>query len=228
MRLEVGQSTTVELGDKTFEIENEQYLVRIASEGRQWVDSVEGDVDVVTKYAFPELPYLFRFQEPLTSVSGSLLKLYVKLPLVQKLVIISKSGELTLHALMEDERKIWHGEIYSGVMCVHVEPEIFLKPKKGDFANLPVRFSNKKGSVLSIKKFLLEPKYMILYEGEKGFFINKVYVDIVGENEVQVNYGKATSEKAGKAKVLIGQVEKPPKNILAQFSPIVLSRHFGL
>ncbi len=228
MHLKVGQSTSEEIGDKSFEIERvSSYLVKIANEEKQWLSGVAGDVEVTTKYAFNELPYFFRFPNPLAAAPKTLLKIFLKLPLVEKLVLISGGKELTIHSHMENERKIWHGEVYKGVMCVHVEPEILTEPGNGEFANLPVRFSNKTDDVLSIKKFVLEPEYMILYQGENGLYTNKVYVDIVGENEVKMTYGRGTTDKAGKAELLIEQKAKPQKSILTKFTPMMHAKYFG-
>ncbi len=81
-----------------------------------------------------------------------------------------------------------------------MEPRILLKPEKGDFANMPVRFLNKHVEPREIKKFLVYPEYLTLYEGEDGLFTNKVYIDILEKDEFNINYGRETTKQAGKAK----------------------------
>lgn len=229
MQLKVGQKVKVEIGGKSYEIERiNQYLVKITNEDKQWLGSIDGDVEVDTRYAFHELPYFFRFSNPLTAAPKTLLKLFVKLPLVKKLVVRSNVNELTIHRHMESERKIWHGEVYEGQMCIHVEPEIITEPGEGEFANIPIRFSNKSNDVLGIKKFVLQPDYLILYQGKNGLYTNKVYVDIIGENEVRVTYGQKTTNKAGSVDLLVEQKTKPQKSILTKFTPMMQARYFGL
>lgn len=228
MYLKVGQTTEVNFGERDSEIENTQYLVRIKSGARQWVFSVEGGVEVATRHVFPEMPYFFRFPEPLISAPRSLLKIFIKVPLVEELAIESNREKFVVHRHMRGYKKIWYGEAHSGVMCIYVEPEILLEPERGDFANLPIRLSTKSKDSLSIEGFILYPEYLILYHGENGLYTNRVSVDIIGENEVKVTYGRGTTRKAGKHELLVDQLEKPPKNIITAFAPMELARYFGL
>lgn len=229
MNLSVGRKVEKKLGGANYNLKRfTPFLVSVSDGDKQWLESIDGDVSVEFGLRFPELPYYLRFKAPLTSAPNTLLKSFIRLPLVKALILSSTKREIIVARSFLNERKAWFGEVYDGVLCDNVDAELSVEPAKGEFANLPIRFSNKYEEALTLKKFLLKPKYMTLYEGETGFFTNKVYVDITGEDEVKVSYTKSTTSRAGKTKVLVAQKEKPEKGIHLSFAPTILAKQFGL
>ncbi|MFQ5800229.1 MAG: hypothetical protein ACE5HH_00735, partial [Candidatus Hydrothermarchaeales archaeon] len=78
------------------------------------------------------------------------------------------------------------------------------------------------------KKFVINPDYLMLFKADNGLFTNKVYINIVGEDEFTLAYGKGTTKAAKKPKKIIKQKAKSPKKVLTSFSPLKLAREFGL
>lgn len=204
------------------------YFVRVVSDLKeQMVSIISDEIEIRADFDFYERPYLFKFKDPLSAAPKTVLKFFLKLPLMQKLVLEAGKTDVVVEKYAEEKRKIWHGQVYEGVLCSFMEPRILLKPEKGDFANMPVRFLNKHIEPREIKKFLVNPEYLTLYEGENGLFTNKVYIDILEKDEFNINYGRETTKQAGKAKVLI-QAKGAAKGILQRFDPIRTAREFGL
>lgn len=229
MTLAVGRTIRKKIEDKTFIVKRlTPFLVSVDDGEKERLESIDGDVLVRVEKRFPDLPYLLRFKNPLTCAANTLLKAYLMAPLADALILSSQKREVVVFKALADERKAWFGEVYDGVLCEHVDAEISPGPLKGNLGNIPIRISNRNGENYSIKRFLLEPEYMTLFEGESGLFLNKVYLEITGEDEVKVSYTRSTSSKAGKTKVLVAQKKKPEKGIYLNFTPTVLAKHFGL
>ncbi len=189
--------------------------------------SIEKTVEIRVDNLFYGRPYFYKWSNPIQASSKTTLKFFLKLPLEKKLIVEAGKKDIVIESYNESVKKAWHGQVYEGVLCEYVEPEVFFEPAKGDFANVPIRVLNQSDESRLIKKFMISPDYLMLYEAENGFFTNKVYVNIVGEDEFTLSYGTTTTTKATNPTKVIKEKMKSTQKILTTFSPIKLAREFG-
>jgi len=229
-RLRTGEKVELDFGGRgyVFEKLSPYFLRAVTSDGVEKLVSIEGEVEIRVDSMFYERPYFFKWSEPVQASPKTRLKFFLKLPLQRKLVVEAGRKDIVIDAECPEERLAWHGPVYEGVLCTFVEPELLFKAEKGDFANMPVRVVNPGAEARFIKRFVVEPDYLILYHAENGFFTNKVYVSITGEDEFAISYGKGTTKSAVKPRKMIEQKARSPKKVLTTFSPIKLAREFGL
>ena len=190
--------------------------------------SIEKEVEIRIDYDFYELPYFFKWQTPISAAAKSKLKFFLKIPLRKKLVVEAGKKDIEIASSVEREKKAWYGELYEGVLCRYVKPEVFLEPEKGEFANAPIRIVNPSDETKQIEKFLLYPEYLMLFSAEGILFTNKIYVNIIEEDEYSVEYARKTTKKAKKANKILDQRARSPKKVLTKFSPLKIAREFGL
>jgi hypothetical protein len=145
------------------------------------------------------------------------LKFILKLPLQKKLVVEAGKKDIEIESSHKNEKKAWYGPVFEGTLCDFVEPEVVFK-----------RVVNQSNESRLIKKFVIDPKYLMLFEAENGFFTNKVYVNIVGEDKFSISYGKTTTNAAKASKKIIKAKSKTTKKILTSFSPLTMLRKDGL
>lgn len=199
--------------------------------GEEKLVSIEKGVEIRIDYDFYDLPYFFKWQAPISAAAKSKLKFFLKIPLRKKLVVEAGKRDIEIASSVEREKKAWYGELYEGVLCRYVRPEVFLKPEKGDFANAPIRIVNNNDETKEIEKFLIYPDYLLLFSSEEMgnmLFTNKIYVNIIEKDEYSVEYARKTTKKAKKAKKLLDQRARSPKKVLTKFSPLKIAREFGL
>jgi hypothetical protein len=189
--------------------------------------SIEGTVEIRVDSLFYDKPYFFKWANPIQASPKTTLKFILKLPLQKKLVVEAGKKDIELESYHEGEKKAWHGQVYEGKLCYFTEPEVYFDPLEGDFANVPIRVLNQSNESRLIKKFVVEPDFLMLFKSEVGYFTNKVYVTIVGEDQFSISYGTTTSKAAKKAKKIIKEKMKSNK-VITRFSPLKLAKEFGM
>jgi hypothetical protein len=222
-KLKTGEKANIEFAGKAHIFEKvNPYFLKVTSEGESRLISIEGTVEIRIDTLFFNRPYYFKWPTPIQASPKTTLKFILKLPLQKKLVVEAGKRDIEIESYHEDERKAWYGPVHKGVLCDFVEPEVYFKPQKGSYANMPVRVVNPSNETKEIKRFVVRPDYLALYQAENGFFTNKIYVNIVREGEFSLNYGKSTMKAAKKAKKIIKQKAKSPQKVLTRFSPLNL------
>ncbi|MCX9084023.1 MAG: DUF432 domain-containing protein [Candidatus Methanoperedens sp.] len=205
------------------------FAVRISCEKSQGIASFSGKLFVDTEKEFYGKPYLIKFKENLYLPPNSLLKLFLKLPLVTKLMLKNdkKSMEIDRHG--DNDRMAWHGEVHRGNLCIYVEAEFELdKIFNTKDALVPLRIVNKSDVTREISKIVIEPEHLSLVEGKNGFFTNKVYILVMTSNEFEVKYGMKTSTKVIDPEVIIDRKVSVAKTVLTRFDKFGISRELGL
>jgi hypothetical protein len=228
-KLQTGGKTKLEFAGKSHVFEKVNlYFLKVSSEGDEKLISIEGTVEIRVDNLFYDNPYFFLWETPIQASPKTTLKFILKLPLQKKLVVEAGKKDIEIESSHKNEKKAWYGPVFEGTLCDFVEPEVVFKPEKGDFANVPLRVVNQSNESRLIKKFVIDPKYLMLFEAENGFFTNKVYVNIVGEDKFSISYGKTTTNAAKASKKIIKAKSKTTKKILTSFSPLTMLRKDGL
>jgi hypothetical protein len=224
-KLKTGEKVEVDFAQEkhTFEKVTPFFLKVSTKDERERLVSIEGTVEIRIDKAFYDRPYFFKWSTPIQASPKTTLKFILKLPLQQKLVVEAGKKDIIIKSHHEGEKKAWHGQVYSGELCDSVTPEVYFEPKQGDFANMPVRVVNPSNVSREISRFVVNPKYLMLYEAENGLFTNKIYVNIVREGEFSMNYGKSTMKAAKKSRKIIKEKAASPKRVLTRLSPINLA-----
>ena len=205
------------------------FTVRISTEKSHRIASFSGELFVDTKKEFYAKPYLIKFKENLSLSPNSMLKLFLKLPLITKLVLKNDRKSMEIDRHIEYNRLAWHGEVHRGVLCTYVEAEFaFDKPFKTEDALVPLRIVNKSEVPREISKIVIEPEDLLLVKGENGFFTNKVYILVVTSNEFGVEYGTKTSAKVIHPQVIIDRNISVAKTVLIRFDKFGIARELGL
>ncbi len=216
-------------GEKYIVEKMDSFAVRISSEKSQSIASFSGKLFVDMENEFYGKPYLIKFKENLYLPPNSLIKLFLRLPLVTKLMLKNdkKSMEITRH--IDNNRMAWHGEVHRGVLCTYVEAEFaFDMPFKTKDALVPLRIVNKSEVTREISKIVIEPENLSLVEGKNVFFTNKVYILVMTSNEFEVEYGTKTSTKIIDPKIIIDRKISVAKTVLTRFDKFGISRELGL
>ncbi|MBU2560229.1 DUF432 domain-containing protein [archaeon] len=204
-----------------------QFTVEVFSDGSKKMISIPGDVSIGMKEDFYETPCFFKLKESLKLSKNSMLKFFLPMPFISRLVALSKEIEMEIDKHKEHNRLAWHGPVYSGVLCAYMEMDVSLEPFETHDALVPVRVINKTGLPQEISRFVLDPTFMMLWKGEQGYFTNKVYVEVIATDEYRVNYGKHTTTQVGKLKKII-EKKAEMKGIITKFAPFGISREWGL
>jgi hypothetical protein len=205
------------------------YTIKIKSEKSVRFASFSGEVFVDTKKEFYEKPYLINFKTNLLLSPKSMLKFFLKLPLVTKLVLAGSEKSIEVDRFIENNRMAWHGEVHKGVLCTFVEAEFsFGDPDKIQDALVPIRIVNKSEVQREISKIVFEPENLILVKGDNGLFTNKVYILVVSSNEFGVEYGTKTTTKVVNPQVLIDRKISVAKTVLIRFDKFGIARELGL
>ena len=85
-----------------------------------------------------------------------MLKLFLKLPLVTKLVLKNDKKSMEIDRHIEYNRVTWHGEVHRGVLCTYVEAEFaFDNPFETLDALVPLRIVNKSHVPVDISKIFV-------------------------------------------------------------------------
>ncbi len=228
-KLKEGEKIQLDFAGKRHTFERiSPFFLRVTTDEEPRLVSIEKTVEIRIDKAFYQNGYFFRWKMPIQAGPKTTLKFFLKLPLEQKLVVEAGKRDLIVESYHEATRKAWHGEVFDGTLCDFVEPEVYFEPVEGDFANLPLRVVNQSNEAKEIKKFVVNPDYLMLFRAQNGLFTNKVYVNIVGEGAFSMSYGTVTTKSAKKLKKIIQQKAKSPKKILTSFSPFKLAKDFGL
>jgi hypothetical protein len=228
-KLKTGEKVDIDFAEKkhTFQKVN-PFFLNVTTEGIERLISIEGTVEIRIDNLFFDNPYFFKWGSPIQASPKTTLKFILKLPLQKKLVIEAGKKDIEIQSYKGGDKKAWYGQVYEGVLCDFVEPEVIFKPEKGDFANVPVRVVNSGKESRLIKKFVIDSKYLMLYQADNGIFTNKVYVNIVGEDQFSITYGKTTTNSAKKPKKIIKAKATSQKKVLTSFSPLKLAKDFGV
>jgi hypothetical protein len=160
---------------------------------------------------------------------NSSLKIFLRLPLVTKLMLKNDKKSMEIGRHIENNRMAWHGEVHHGVLCTYVEAEFaFEKPFKTKDALVPLRIVNKSEVTREISKIVLEPEHLSLVGGKNGLFTNKVYIIVMTSNEFEVEYGTKTSSKVIDPKAIIDRKISVAKTVLTRFDKFGIARELGL
>jgi hypothetical protein len=226
-KIKAGEKVHVEFAEKkhTFEKVN-PFFLKVTSADEEKLVSIEKTVEVRVDSLFYENPYFFKWTTPIHASPKTTLKFLLKLPLENKLVIEAGKKDIVVESYHKKGKKVWHGPVNKGILCDFVEPEVYFDPQKGDFANVPLRVINPSNESRLIKRFVIEPDHLMLFEADNGFFTNKVYVNIVGEDQFSVSYGKTTTNAAKKPKKILKAKTRATKKILTSFTPLGLDIGF--
>lgn len=228
-KLKSGEKIEIEFAGKTHTFEKvNPFFLKVSSVGQERLVSIEGTVEIRIDNLFYENPYFFKWAVPIQASPKTTLKFFLKLPLQKKLVVEAGKKDIVIASHHEGGKKAWHGQVFEGVLCDYVEPGVIFKPEEGDFANVPIRIVNQGKESRLIKKFMIDPSYLMLYRAENGLFTNKVYVNILGEDRFSTSYGTGTTKAAKKAKKIVKEKARSSKKVLTSFSPLKLAREFGL
>jgi len=205
------------------------FAVRISTDKSQGIASFSGKLFVDMEKEFYEKPYLIKFKENLYLPPNSMLKLFLKLPLVTKLMMKNGTKSMEIDRHIENTRMAWHGNVHRGVLCTYVEAEfVFDEPFETKDALVPLRIVNKSENTREISKIVIEPENLSLMEGKNGFFTNKVYILVMSSNEFEVEYGTKTSNKIIDPKTIIDRKISVARTVLTRFDKFGISRELGL
>ncbi|MFZ3385174.1 MAG: DUF432 domain-containing protein [Candidatus Methanoperedens sp.] len=215
---------------KKYNIERmNHFAVMIIADKSQSIASFSGELVVDMEKEFYEKPYLIKFKENLYLPPNSLIKLFLKLPLVTKLVLKNDTKSMEIDRHIGNKRMVWHGEVHNGILCHYVEAEFaFDKPFKTEEALVPLRIVNKNDNMRVISKIVIEPENLSLVEGKNGFFTNKVYIVVLTSKEFEVEYGTKTSAKIIDPRIIIDRKISVAKTVLTRFDKFGISRELGL
>lgn len=228
-KLKTGEKLEFEFAGKTYVFERiNPFFLKVTSDGVERLISIEGTVEIRVDTEFYERPYFFKWKTPIQASSKTTLKFILKLPLQKKLVVEAGKRDIVIDSFLRSAKKAWYGPVSAGVLCDFVEPEVLFEPEEGEFANMLVRIVNPSNMSREITRFVVSPDRLMLFQAENGYFTNKIYVNIVREEEFSMDYGKGTTKDAKKAKKIIKEKVKSHKKVLTRFSPLNVVRDFGL
>ena len=205
------------------------FTVRISSEAHRTAASFSGELFVDMKKGFYGRPYLIKFKDALRLSPKSRLKLFLKLPLITKLVLEGSGKSLEVDRHIEYNRMAWHGEVHKGILCTYVEAEFaFDNPFQTHDALVPLRILNRSEVPREVSKIVIEPDDLFLVKGDNGIFTNKVYILVIASNEFSVEYGTRTSAKVVNPHILIDRKISIAKTVLIRFDRFGIARELGL
>ncbi len=228
-RLKNGESSEMTFAGKTYLFERvNPFFLKVTLEGKSRLVSIEKTAEIRIETLFYDNPYFFKWESPLQASPRTTLKFFLRLPLKQDLVVEAGKRDIVIDSFHEAGRKAWHGEVHKGLLCDYVRPDVYFEPVDSAFANMPVRVVNSNSLSTEIKNFVVDPRYLMLFKAENGYFTNKVYVNVLKEGGFSMSYGTVTTNAAKKPKKVVQEQAKSPKRILTRFSPLKLAREFGL
>lgn len=205
------------------------FTVKITSDELQSIVSFSGELFVDMKKDFYERPYLIKFKDAMHLSPKSQFKLFLKLPLVTKLMLESGEKSLEVDRHIGYKRKAWHGEVHRGMLCTYVEAEFaFDRPFETQDALVPLRILNKSEAAREFSKIVVEPENLFLVKGDNGFFTNKVYIHAISPDEFSVEYGTKTTAKAVNPKPVIDRKISVARTVLMRFDKFGIARELGL
>ena len=205
------------------------FTVRISSEKSHSIASFTGELFVDTEKEFYGKPYLIKFKENLSLSPNSMLKLFLKLPLVTKLVLKNDKKSMEIDRHIEYNRLAWHGEVHRGALCTYVEAEFtFDNPFETLDALVPLRIVNKSHVPVDISKIFVEPENLFLFKGDNGNFTNKVYILVISSNDFSVEYSTKTTNKAVNPQPIIDRKISVARTVLTRFDKFGIARELGL
>ncbi|MCZ7397968.1 MAG: DUF432 domain-containing protein [Candidatus Methanoperedens sp.] len=205
------------------------FTVRISREKSHSIASFSGELVVDTEKEFYGKPYLIKFKENQYLSPNSMLKLFLKLPLVTKLVLKNDKKSMEIDRHIEYNRVTWHGEVHRGVVCTYVEAEFaFDNPFETLDALVPLRIVNKSHVPVDISKIFVEPENLFLFKGDNGNFTNKVYILVISSNDFSVEYSTKTTNKAVNPQPIIDRKISVARTVLTRFDKFGIARELGL
>lgn len=204
------------------------FTVRITSDGGESMVSFSGELYVDMKKDFYDVPYLVHFKSALRLSPRSQLKFFLKIPLVTKLVLEGREKSMEIAKHVEYKRKIWHGEVHRGALCVYVEAEFEFDLFNTGDALVPLRVVNRSNSPRDISKILIEPDHLFLVRGDNGIFTNKVYIIALTPREFSAEYGTRTSARVINPFPIIDRKISMAKTVLMRFDRFGIAKELGL
>jgi len=205
------------------------FTVRISKEKSQSFASFSGELFVDTEKELYGKTYLIKFKENLSLPQNSTMKLFLKLPLITKLVLKNNEKSMEIDRHIEYNRLAWHGEVHRGVLCTYVEAEFaFDETLKTLDALVPLRIVNIGHVPVDISKIVVEPENLFLFKGDNGIFTNKVYILVISSNEFNVEYSTKTTKKAVNPRPIIDRKISVVKTVLTRFEKFGIARELGL
>lgn len=107
-RLKNGQSFEFEFVGRKFLFERvNPYFVKVVSDLKeQMVSIISDEIEIRADFDFYERPYLFKFKDPLSAAPKTVLKFFLKLPLMKKLVLEAGKTDVVVEKYAEEKRKI--------------------------------------------------------------------------------------------------------------------------
>jgi hypothetical protein len=205
------------------------FTVSITTGTSHTIASLPGKMSVEMKKDFSKRPYLIKFKDIIQLSPKSQLKLFLKLPLITKLILKSSEKSIELDRHCDYRRKAWHGEVHRGVLCVYADAELaFDLPFETQEALIPLRILNKSDVSREITKIVIEPENLSLFKGDNGIFTNKVYIYVLSSEEFNIEYSTSTTTKAIKPHLLIDRKMSVTKTVLTRFNKYGIARELGL
>lgn len=203
------------------------FTIRIIREGSISFGSFSGKLSIKKKKDFYERPYLIKFKTDMLLAPKSTLKLFLKLPVVTKLVLKNNGKTMEIDKHAEYNRMAWYGAVHRGVLCTYVEAEFsIVDPFKTEDALIPLRIENKSDTTGEISKIVIEPENLFLVEGENGLFTNKVHILFVSSSEFGVEYDDNTTG-AINPRLIIDRKISVAKTLLIRFDKLGIARELG-
>ncbi len=228
-KLATGETVEIDFAGKKYVFEKvNPFFLKVSADGDERLISIEGAVEIRIDTEFYEDSYFYKWKTPIQASSKTTLKFILKLPLQKKLVVEAGKRDIVIDSFRKGVKKAWYGPVSAGVLCDFVVPEVLFEAEEGEFANMLVRIVNPSTVSRDISHFVVDPKRLMLFQAENGYFTNKIYVNIVREGEFSMDYGKGTTKDAKKAKKIIKEKVKSHKKVLTRFSPLNVVRDFGL
>lgn len=205
------------------------FTVDIVSGASHAITSLTGRLSVEIRKDFYDRPYLIKFKDNLHLSQRSQIKFFLKLPLVRKLFLKSDDKSIEIDRYSEYSRNAWHGEVHKGVLCIYVDAEFsFDAPFETQDALVPLRILNKGDVPREIKKIVIDPENLSLFQGDNGLFTSKVYIYVISSDEFSVEYGTRTTTKVRYPHTLIDRKMSVTKTVLTKFDRYGIARELGL
>ena len=221
--------TSVDFFGKEYIFERlDPFTIRITRDGSVSFGSFSGKISIQKKNEFYERPYLIKFKTDLLLSPRSTLRLFLKLPIITKLVLKNNGKSMEIDKHIEYNRMAWHGAAHRGVLCIYAEAEFsFGDPFKTKDALIPLRIVNRSNITGEISKIVIEPENLFLVKGDNGFFTNKVHVLFVSSNELGVEYDDKTTTRVINPKLIMDRKISVAKTLLIRFDRLGIAKELG-
>lgn len=227
--LENNTRTTVDFFGKEYIFERlDPSVIRITTGGSVSFGSFSGKLSIQKKNEFYERPYLIKFKTDILLSPRSTLKLFLKIPVITKLVLRNNGKSMEIDKHIDYNRKTWYGATHRGMLCTYVEAEFSF----GDLfetkdALMPLRIINRSDISGEISKIVIEPENLLLVKGDNGLFTNKVRVLFVSSGEFGVEYDDKTITRVINPKLIIDRKISVAKTLLIRFDKLGIARELG-